>query len=136
MVSIIVKCNGFTMTWLERDFCKKYLPDLYKQISNPEKNDFVPIPEDDLKLISYASKETTEAREYFKSKRTYQYKDFSIDIYTIKAETMTGEWNGSYFFTIDVTLNGSNIGTDKTYMVKDVNRRIYYTINGYLFNQF
>jgi len=131
---IVVKFNGNSRLWLNREFVSKYLPDYFANIINPEKNQFKAIPE--TAFCPYLSKETETAKELYRTGKLYQFNDFQINVYLKQALKMDGTPNGSWLFVSDIIKDGQTISSDSTYMVRDLNRQINYQLNTILFNQF
>jgi hypothetical protein len=131
---ILVKFNDNTRLWLKKEFVKKYLPDYFANIVNPDKNDFKAIETTD--FCPYTSKETDTARAIYKDGKTYQYNQFTINVYLKQGLKMDGTPNGSWLFVTDILSSNTVLSTDSTYMVKDVNRNINWQLNTILFNEF
>lgn len=131
---IVVKFNENSRLWLNREFVSKYLPDYFNKITNPEKNNFKPVPE--ANFCTYTSKETSEAREFYRGLKAYQFNDFTINVFLREGEKMDGTPNGSWLFCSEVMKGGKKLSERSTYMVKDLNSQINYQLNTILFNQF
>lgn len=132
--NIKVSSNDNTILWLDREFMKKYLPDYFLNIENPEKNEYQAIPE--TTFCPYTSKDTEQARQYYKEGKTHIYGEFTIKIYLKEGKKIDGTPNGSWLFCSDILRDNTLLSTSSTYMVKDVNRQINYQLNTILFNQF
>jgi hypothetical protein len=119
------------------EFCQKYLPDYYNNISNPEKNGFKSINEDKVNFHSLFGVEGTKAaKELYKIPQTFTVQQYTIIVGLKEGKTLAGEFNGSYLFDITLYLNGKYIDNDATYMARDINRYACYLINKYEFNNF
>lgn len=129
-----VRAAGVGLTSVDKDFCKKYLPDFYKAIINPDKNEFQPITGVNICTVSH-----TEAKQYFSTPKTYQLTgsdyNFGIKIYLTEGKKMDGSPNGSSLFTIDILNAGQIVANESTYMARDINMKIEYMANEYRFNQ-
>ena len=131
---IVVKFNDNSRLWLNRDFVAKYLPDYYRNILNPLKNEFNPIQP--ISYCTYLSKETEAARLFYKNGYTYKFNEFTINVYLKEAVKLDGTPNGSWLFVSDILKEGQILSTNSTYMVRDLNNQINYQLNTILFNEF
>lgn len=130
---IKVSANEVGIVWLKREFMQKYLPDYFANISNPDKNTFEAIPE--IAFNTFTSATTSEAREYYKTVRNYNYNGLTVSISLSTGTKLDGTSNGSILFVMNVSKDGQPISNRSTYMVKDINHLITCSINEYLFNQ-
>jgi len=132
---ILVSINNFSAAWLEKEFIKKYLPDFYNAIANPEKNNYTAISKAETEFIPHIQ-EKAAAIEYFKMPLHFSFKHIKFVIYTGQGTKSDGTPNGSTDFNVDFFVNGKLANKTSMYMWRDLNHRINYSINEILFNQF
>lgn len=134
---IRVTINDFTAASVTPEFCKKYLPDFYTNISNPEKNGFTALPQDSVNFHTLTGVEgAKQARELYKTPQTFNVQQYAVIVGLKEGKTLAGEFNGSYLFDINIYLDGKHIGNDATYMARDINMYACYLINKYQFDQY